>query len=163
VATSGLFELSVRANALAPSLIRTDLIRWLTDLDWPRDQAEDIVLIASEAVTNVVDHAYPPHAPGPVQVQAEWTMIGPAARRMAVRVRDEGVWRPVPTDPGERGRGLGMIGALAEVLQLTATPTGTTLTAQLHPVATPASSQGEQGRRPDGAARSRSLPRHSPT
>lgn len=45
-------------------------------LGWPTETAEDIELATNEAVSNVVDHACPPDAPGTATLHA-WTSTDP--------------------------------------------------------------------------------------
>jgi two-component sensor histidine kinase len=87
-----------------------------------RDTAEDLVLAVDEAVTNVVDHAYPGGA-GAVHLQLTRRACG----ELAVTVEDDGTWRPPPVDPGFRGRGLQLIDGLADQALVTHTPSGTTV------------------------------------
>jgi anti-sigma regulatory factor (Ser/Thr protein kinase) len=87
------------------------------------DTAEDLILAVDEAVTNAVEHAYPDRA-GAVHLQLTRRACG----ELAVTVEDDGTWRPPPTDPGFRGRGLRLIEALADHALITHTPSGTTVT-----------------------------------
>lgn len=48
----------VAATAVSVPLVRARLRRWLGELGWPAEDAEDIVLAVNEAVSNVVEHAY---------------------------------------------------------------------------------------------------------
>lgn len=89
------------------------------------DLVEDIVLAVDEAVSNAVEHAYRGHHSGAVTLCAR---AGPGATTVTVEVGDQGRWRPAPDDPGHRGRGLPMIGALAGHVELIRTATGTTVT-----------------------------------
>ncbi len=86
------------------------------------DTAEDVVLAIDEAVTNVVEHAYPDR-PGAVRLHLTRRECG----ELAVIVEDDGTWRPPPTDPGFRGRGLQLIDGLADHAWVTHTSTGTTV------------------------------------
>ncbi len=104
------------AEPSAASAVRGLLRRWLVGRRWPDQMTDDIVMAASEAVANVIDHAYRRHAtPGDAHIYA-WTLIDAADRRVAVSVTDHGRWRPAPADPGHRGHGLVVMGAcMAEV------------------------------------------------
>lgn len=73
------------------------------------DLADDLVLAASEALENVVDHAYADADPGPMQLRAS-VHDG----TVAVVVIDRGHWRDPPSGPSSRGRGLEMMERLAE-------------------------------------------------
>ncbi|MFC5948717.1 ATP-binding protein [Pseudonocardia lutea] len=100
-------------------LIRSGLRRWLTLLEWPDDPALDIVLAVNEAVSNSVEHAFPPAGSpdGVVEVTAEVERVD-GGRRMRIQVRDTGRWLPRPTPEAyvNRRRGLPMMSAvMAEV------------------------------------------------
>lgn len=112
--------------------------RWLAGLAWPEDPAEDIVLAVHEAVSNVIEHAYPAGGIGVITVHgvlvndppaASWDSAPAAAvfrgaRRVRVSVRDDGRWQPDPHDRGDparaRGRGLMMMAALMAEMTITA-------------------------------------------
>lgn len=114
---------AVRAatNEAVPRLRR--LLRgWLTEGGVHPDLAEDVVLAVDEAVTNVVEHAYPREC-GEVRLR----LVGPGAGVLEVTVSDDGTWRPPPTDPGFRGRGVQLIHRLADNARITHTPDGTTV------------------------------------
>ena len=77
------------------------------------DSIDDVRLAVSEAVTNVVMHAYSDGETGPLHLTA-WVV----GRRLHVEVRDEGGGlRPRPDSPG-LGVGLPLIAAVTESLQL---------------------------------------------
>src|SRR4051812_37071426 len=100
-------ELTVdlRTPALARRLFR----EWLASQGWPPDEADDLVLAVSEAVTNAVEHACPTGQFGIVRLEAA-ELAGPdGARHVVATVSDDGRWRAPPQDPGHRGRGLAMM------------------------------------------------------
>ncbi|WP_285652761.1 ATP-binding protein [Actinomycetospora sp. NBRC 106375] len=96
------------------------------------DQLADVATALYEALTNVVDHAYP-HGAGPVRVTARVAAgrPGPEPARepgppwLEIEVADHGDWRPAPTDPGHRGRGLVLLARLADGHDLRTGPAGT--------------------------------------
>jgi len=59
-----LVPLQLPADPLAPLVARTQVRRWLTALAWPESQRDDIMLAASEAVSNAAEHAYHHRPPG---------------------------------------------------------------------------------------------------
>jgi serine/threonine-protein kinase RsbW len=80
------------------------------------DVIDDVRLAVSEAVTNVVMHAYVGGPPGPLHVKARIR-----GRRLAVDISDEGGGlRARPDSPG-LGVGLPLIAAVTESLQLSNT------------------------------------------
>ncbi|MHA6781476.1 ATP-binding protein [Pseudonocardia saturnea] len=142
------FVASVPAAAAAAWLVRERLTAWLTAVRWPALAGEDVVFAVSEAVSNCIEHAYPSgmpgavieisalieHAPGTTdqpavagsgsdQLPGGTDAPGPG-RRLRIRVRDFGRWRPAPPDPGHRGRGLQMMIALMSEVLLHYSDTG---------------------------------------
>lgn len=89
--------------------VRLRLAEWAAGLGMGGDEVDDLVLAAYEALANVADHAYPDGA-GDAWVVADRC----APDEVVVVVSDEGRWRPPPSDPGLRGRGMTLISALAE-------------------------------------------------
>ena len=98
---------------------------WLTDGGCCSETVEDLVLAVNEAVTNSVEHAYLGGRAGDIVVEAVTAAGTPAEFRVVVTVTDSGVWREPPTDPGYRGRGLGMMAGLVEQLWIDPSAEGT--------------------------------------
>jgi anti-sigma regulatory factor (Ser/Thr protein kinase) len=92
--------------------IRTEMQRWFATLGFDGDDEQDLVLVVSEAVSNVVEHAYTGRpAGGTIELRC-WTEAGD----LCVEVADHGTWRePPPGNPG-RGFGLPMMQRLAAAL-----------------------------------------------
>lgn len=82
------------------SSLRRTTRAWTRLCALAEDIAEDIVLAADEAVSNVVEHAYPEQVGA---VHLELTRC-PGVELLTI-VQDRGTWRPAP-DPCFRGRGL---------------------------------------------------------
>ncbi len=80
------------------------------------------MLIVDEAVTNAVEHARSEEHTCQVELVA-----GPRAcgGGIAVRVTDNGAWRDPPADPGSRGRGVQLMGRLADRSSITTGDDGT--------------------------------------
>lgn len=84
------------------------------------DLAHAVALAVSEAVTNVVIHAYAGRAePGPVSVECRVE-----DRRVVVEVIDEGAGVEVREDSPGIGHGLATVGALAQSLDVAPRPGG---------------------------------------
>ncbi|MCD2189576.1 MULTISPECIES: ATP-binding protein [Actinomycetospora] len=108
-----------------PDTVRTLRRRmqdWLDASGVDQETAESILLVVDEAVTNAVEHACP-----------DWDcsvelVAGPRAcgGGVAVLVADNGVWQP-RGDPGFRGRGIDLIGRLAQRSSIEAGDDGTTV------------------------------------
>lgn len=108
---------------------RRETGRWLTSLCGTDEQCptvQDLVLAVNEAVSNCIEHAYgAAGSEGPATVLLHGETDG---RRVRMEVSDRGCWRDPPTDPGHRGRGIGMIEAVAEDVRVEPGPNGTTVT-----------------------------------
>jgi anti-sigma regulatory factor (Ser/Thr protein kinase) len=102
---------------LAP--LRRRLRRWfeLRSLD---SDADDVLLALSEACNNAIEHGYR-DTRGQIRV-----VVQHQAGEIQVTVQDEGGWREPEPDP-LRGRGLLMMDALMDTIELIRTPDGTTL------------------------------------
>jgi serine/threonine-protein kinase RsbW len=83
------------------------------------EMAYAVALAVSEAVTNVVIHAYAGRAPGPVSVSCRGD-----AERLVVEVADEGVGIAARDDSPGIGHGLATVGAVAQTLQIARTGDG---------------------------------------
>jgi PAS domain S-box-containing protein len=70
---------------------------------------DDLQLALGEAAANSAEHAYP-DTDGEMRIALDRTPDG----RVHAQVRDFGRWRPPPSDPGHRGRGLTLIHALTD-------------------------------------------------
>ena len=82
--------------------IRAQVRSWLAPLNLTEDIEDDLVLAASEAASNSVEHAYLTPTPGGTVELAFWT----EARAVCIEIVDHGVWR-VPSDRSTgRGRGI---------------------------------------------------------
>ncbi len=117
-----------RAEPAELHLIRRRIGRWAQQAGVPEDVTIDLQLAVGEAVANGVEHAYRDvgsgdTAPATVDVELEVRAGHPDA--VVVRVADHGRWRPAPTNPGYRGRGLLMIECLARRVQVLCSPRGT--------------------------------------
>jgi len=118
----------------APSSLRaarTSLADWLSQQHWPPDDMDDVILAVNEALTNVIDHAYPADQPGPVQLHA-WRGAGsiPETRRVTVAITDRGSWNPAHRavdSGGYRGHGLAVMSGLTASLHIQRSAGGTTV------------------------------------
>jgi anti-sigma regulatory factor (Ser/Thr protein kinase) len=117
--------LNIEKPAAAEELsgVRHQLAAWLRAAALPDDMASDIVLAVNEAAANSIEHAYRGHKPGTFRVEAETD-----GARVQVRIVDNGSWKVAAADPGIRGRGLLLIRAVADWLEMDCSPSGTTVT-----------------------------------
>jgi len=116
--------LSIEGVVTAEELsdIRHRLAAWMRDATIPDERAADIVLAVNEACANSIEHGYRGRKPGKVLVEGEND-----GAQVHLRVTDNGSWKPVPADPGIRGRGLLLIRAVSDWLEMECTPSGTTV------------------------------------
>jgi serine/threonine-protein kinase RsbW len=113
----------VPADADQLTATRDTLSAWADRIGMTREQREDLVLAAYEAMANSAEHAYPDRGDGMIDLHAH---RGPDA--VTVVVTDHGTWRPPQPDNTLRGRGLLLIKALAHRSEVTHDDTGTTVT-----------------------------------
>jgi anti-sigma regulatory factor (Ser/Thr protein kinase) len=102
--------------------VRHQLAAWLGRAGVPESLAADIVLVVNEACSNSVEHAYRGREPGTMRIEA--TRDGP---HIHVQVTDSGSWKTPPANPGTRGRGLLLMRALSDGVELDGTAAGTTV------------------------------------
>lgn len=107
---------------------------WLDGLELGDADRDAVELAVSEAVTNAVEHAY---RGGPGTVAGVGGVDRPsvtvhgeldAQGRCVLGVSDRGRWRPPDVDPDSRGRGLQMMRATMDGVELRTTGDGTTVT-----------------------------------
>jgi anti-sigma regulatory factor (Ser/Thr protein kinase) len=146
-------ELMMVQQALPASqrVVRHAVARWLEGAHWPEDGVADITLAVTEAVTNVIEHAYLDHDPGAIHLYAWITATadpppvpdgrpvlsasppptGSAAtrgRKVIVVVSDRGRWDPERRTVdlnGHRGRGIAMMSALMAAMHIQRSSNGT--------------------------------------
>jgi anti-sigma regulatory factor (Ser/Thr protein kinase) len=117
----------LRLHLSAPSLprrlreVREQVAAWAARLGLSNDRVDDIVLATHEALVNVADHAYPDGG-GDAELDADCEQ-----GEVRVVVRDHGCWQPPAADPGWRGRGLVLIGGLAEHVEVRSAAAGTSV------------------------------------
>jgi anti-sigma regulatory factor (Ser/Thr protein kinase) len=99
--------------------IRDLLRRWLTHHGATADEAYDITVASQEACANAIEHAY---GPGEQVFELEACREGEV---FEIVVRDHGQWR---TPRGtHRGRGLTLMQALMDSVEVQRTDSGTTV------------------------------------
>lgn len=138
VSSHGALDLVAEAGPPRVGAFRRVLRRWLGEAlearqtaagaspvldDDLEDLADDLVLAASEALENVVDHAFADVSePGSMTLRADL-----ADDVVTIVVSDDGSWRDPTTGPTSRGRGLTLMESLTDV-EVVHGPTGTTVT-----------------------------------
>lgn len=116
--------LRIETDAVADRLaaVRHRLSAWLDTANIPPALSADIVVATNEACENSVEHAYRGQTRGKVRVGAEI-----ADTQIQVQVADSGSWKAPPRHPGNRGRGLRFVRAVADCVELDQTGSGTTV------------------------------------
>jgi anti-sigma regulatory factor (Ser/Thr protein kinase) len=113
-------DLRLPADPKVLAEIRLVLRRWLRHHGANDSQTLEITLAVSEACTNAIEHAYSP-AP------AEFTVHAAAQDgRLTFVVTDAGRWRPPRGQ--DRGRGLTIIRAAMDEVEINTSGTGTEIT-----------------------------------
>ena len=113
-------RLDIPAEAGRLTGVRRALTAWLSAAAVGDELAADLVSAANEACTNSIEHAYSSEDAGRVVVTARC-----AHGSVRIEVTDTGAWRPLPQDPGTRGRGLAMMRALTDEVDIDRTDAGT--------------------------------------
>ncbi|MHA6792375.1 SpoIIE family protein phosphatase [Pseudonocardia bannensis] len=113
-------DLPAFPGALAP--LRARLDDWLVSLGGSDDDVHAVRFAVLEALSNVIEHAYPDDA-GSVRVEGVLDATG----RICMTVADVGRWAVPPPHPGNRGRGLALIRACMDTVEIDSSATGTTV------------------------------------
>ncbi len=113
-------ELTLDAHPGVLAGLRNTLGRWLSGERFDDDEVFDVALATSEAAANAVEHAYGAHA-------ATFAVTGERnAREIIIVVQDRGNWRQARTSG--RGRGLAIMRALVDSVEIERSEHGTTVT-----------------------------------
>ena len=107
------FEAAPEALAAMRGLLR----RWLRHAGAGEQETAEIVTACGEAATNAIEHA---GAAGEAPFEVAGLLDG---RRVDVTVRDRGAWRS--PRQGDRGRGLSLMRALMDQVDVSPGPDGT--------------------------------------
>lgn len=79
-------EFTVTAELASASVARDRVSRWLRLAGWPPEPLEEVVYAVNEAVSNAIEHAYPPNSDGTVDVTGWLPILATGQRRAVVRV-----------------------------------------------------------------------------
>lgn len=102
--------------------VRAQLSAWLQGAGASETLIADIVLAGNEACTNSAEHAYRGGDVGTMKVGA-WLREG----EIVLSVLDFGTWKPPSGDNPFRGRGIPLMRALSDRIQMDHTSSGTTV------------------------------------
>lgn len=141
-------RLSYPADAEHAATIRENLRGWLQTAAVATDVAHGLLLAVSEAVENVIAHAYPPGQDPATGATIELTMcLEPT--EVVITVADHGLWRPPETTalehdtadaPARHGRGIILMNNHVDDVAIHHSPAGTTV--MLRAVLSPADPAG---------------------
>lgn len=120
-------RIAVPATADRLAQIRHRLLAWVEPLGVPDAIVSDIVLAVNEACTNSVEHAYRDSGDGTIEVEAHVE-----DGNIVICISDHGVWRTPSDGPTTRGRGLPIIEATSDRVELSRTSSGTTVRITFH-------------------------------
>jgi anti-sigma regulatory factor (Ser/Thr protein kinase) len=112
-------ELELVGDPAALAAFRQGLRRWLSEAGAAPEEVQDIVMACNEACQNAIEHAYG-LAPEPFDVA-----LAREDGDVAITVRDRGGWRDSISN--DRGRGLPLMRALMDVVDIEQRPTGSTV------------------------------------
>ncbi|MCW3007782.1 MAG: SpoIIE family protein phosphatase [Solirubrobacterales bacterium] len=112
--------LALPGDALGLATLRTTLRRWLDEQRTDVAIAADVTMATNEAVQNAIEHAHRLDRQ-PFEVE-----LARADGELVVSVRDHGRWQA--GSHGDRGRGLPLMRALMDEVNVDQGPAGTTVT-----------------------------------
>ncbi len=107
------FVQDLPADLSGLSELRRRLASWLSDRGVDEDARDDVVLATSEVVANAAEHGSGLDPGAAVRLTAGLAAL-PAGDEVVVRVRDRGVWRDRADGSPHRGRGLQIVRALVD-------------------------------------------------
>ncbi|MEV3963546.1 SpoIIE family protein phosphatase [Nocardia sp. NPDC050193] len=108
-------RLDVPARPDRLAMLRRTLTAWLSSAAVPHNLTSDLVAATNEACSNSIEHAYRNGGSEAERVVLTAECVGD---RVVIETTDTGTWRPRPADPGPRGRGIDMMRALTEELEI---------------------------------------------
>jgi PAS domain S-box-containing protein len=114
---------SFPAEPLSLAENRRALRVWLGSAGADPDTINDLLVAMNEAVTNAIEHAYRPGETGTVHLDADLDTSGV----LRIAVRDNGRWLHTGSSPAHRGRGLKLMRALADAVDVVTGTEGTTV------------------------------------
>ncbi|MFL6238583.1 MAG: SpoIIE family protein phosphatase [Actinomycetes bacterium] len=118
------FDLRLPADPELVGSVRRAVRSWAARCGASETEIDGLVHAVSEAVNNVVEHAYGPTG-GPFELHARH-----ANGRISVVVRDAGQWR-APRNNEDHGRGFALMQGLADTVDVVRSPEGTEVRLQV--------------------------------
>ena len=117
-------SLRIEIPAIADRLIevRSRLLAWLALIGVADVTAADIVLVINEACSNSIEHAYRGADTGLIRVE-----VAREGEHIVASVSDFGSWQTPRSEPTTRGRGLAIMRAITDEVELVTSAVGTTI------------------------------------
>jgi anti-anti-sigma factor len=109
-------SLSLPAEENSVLRVRRAFSGWLAGIDVAVQGRDDLTLAVVEAVTNAVEHAYPPERRGIVEFRADLGRDG----TLECQVTDHGRWRQPDLAAAHRGHGLMVAGQVVDQMLVSA-------------------------------------------
>jgi len=114
------FEIPAIADRLIE--VRRRLLAWLAPIGVADAMAADIVLVVNEACSNSIEHAYRGVDTGLIRVE-----VAQEGGYIVAIISDFGSWQTPPSEPTTRGRGLAIMRAITDQVELDTSASGTTV------------------------------------
>jgi PAS domain S-box-containing protein len=116
-------EVTIPADPIHLAPARSALREWLTSAGIDYDQAQDVLVAAGEAVTNAIEHGYRDLDGGTITLRANSDVD-----LLRLTITDTGSWKPKQAGGNShRGRGIQIMRALMEEVDILPKSTGTTV------------------------------------
>jgi PAS domain S-box-containing protein len=152
--TATRMELEVLGDEPSLRAFRGTLRRWLSAAGSETEELHDVTMAANEAIQNAIEHGHR------LTRRAVEVVLDRSDGAIEVQVRDHGSWRP-PRE-STRGRGLPLMRALMDSVEVVPGPSGTTVTMRRSRGAQPGRTNGTKRTgssssrtTPDGSSRER--------
>ena len=111
------FRIDLPTEPEALASMRALLRRWLRHLEGTEQEIAEVVTACGEAATNAIEHA---GTGAPFEISGRVD-----GRQVQIAIRDTGAWRAARE--GDHGRGLSLMRALMDTVEVMPTPEGTTV------------------------------------
>lgn len=116
-------SLTLPAVASNLAISRGRLRQWLAEAGVDTQSCADVLLAVGEATANATEHAVV-GASHEVRITVHAALSG---NRLQLSVSDDGAWKPATVSQNHRGHGMHLMNVLADSVELSATPGGTTV------------------------------------
>lgn len=115
-----MFEVKVPAVTESLAALRQELRTWLEKSQVADGIVDDSLLAVTEVVSNAIEHGHDGAGTGTVAVTASI-----AHGELRLTVQDSGTWRPPTDGPTDRGRGLQIVRAMMNEIDIEPSNSGT--------------------------------------